>query len=145
MGQFSHSVILFALLFSILGSATKVLPRAYHADPEPEALVEIRNVMLKSRSLTGPRNAPIARRWHGSSQPQEESNSPLAAVKRTLLGMRQLTCDPGYGLCDRESFPLQSPHLSSPSVSLNVPFPQNLGDAVLTVAIMAAAVTTVLA
>ena len=101
-----HSACLVALVTSLLwsiASATDILPRGYHADSELEALVQIRNVILKPRSLDGTRNTPIARRWHGSSAAQEQTSSPLTAVKRTLLGLRQLECDPGYGLCHGES------------------------------------------
>lgn len=86
----------------------KVLPRAQHAAAGSEAFVEIQDVMLGARNIPRARNAAIARRWDETSVPSRDasSESPLALVKRMLLGKRQLTCDPGYGLCNCESLNL---------------------------------------
>ena len=113
---FSHimlyfqQLILSALPAFLFCSATNVLPRAQHAAAEPGALIEIRNVMLGAGNRPSPRNAPIPRSWDRRSVPIRDasSESPLAAIKKTLLHRRQLTCDPGYGLCNGGSLYLQS-------------------------------------
>ena len=107
---YPQQLILSALPAFLFCSATKVLPRAQHAAAEPGALIEIRNVMLGAGIRPNPRNAPIARSWDRGSVPimDASSESPLAAIKKTLLNRRQLTCDPGYGLCNGGSLYLQS-------------------------------------
>ena len=101
-----QQLILFTFSGFLLCSATKVLPRAQHAAAESEAFVEIHNVMLGAQIHPNVRKAAIPRIWDQASAPARyaSSESPLAAIKRTLLGARQsLTCDPGYGLCQGES------------------------------------------
>lgn len=106
---YSQQLILSALPAFLFCSATKVLPRAQHAAAEPGALIEIRNVMLGAGIRPSPRNAPVPRTWDRGSVPimNASSESPLAAIKRTLLNRRRLTCDPGYGLCSGGSLYLQ--------------------------------------
>ena len=107
-----QQLILVAFPGFLLCSATKVLPRAQHAGAESEAFVEIHNVMLRAQIHPSVRNASSPRIWDQASSPARyaSSESPLAAIKRTLLGARQsLTCDPGYGLCHSESLYLQTP------------------------------------
>ena len=107
---YSQQLILSALSAFLVCSATKVLPRAQHAAAEPGALIEIRNVMLGAETRPSHRNAPIPRSWERRSVPIRDasSESPLAAIKNTLLDRRQLTCDAGYGLCGGGSLHLQS-------------------------------------
>ena len=107
---YPQQLILSALPAFLFCSATKVLPRAQHAAAEPGALIEIRNVMLGADIRPNPRNAPIARSWDRGSAPiiDASSEAPLVAIKKTLLNRRQLTCDPGYGLCNGGSLYLQS-------------------------------------
>ena len=106
---YSQQLILSALS-ALLCSATKVLPRAQHAAAEPGALIEIRNVMLGAGIRPSPMNAPISRGWDRRTVPIRDtsSESPLVAIKKTLLNRRQLTCDTGYGLCSGGSLYLQS-------------------------------------
>ena len=84
-----QQLILFAFSLLLLCSATKHRQRAQHTAAESEGFL----------------NAPIPRMWDESSPPVSDtsSESPLAAIKRTLLGARQSSCDPGYALCDGES------------------------------------------
>ena len=107
---YSQQLILSALPAFLFCSATKVLPRAQHAAAEPGALIEIRNVMLEAGIRSSPRNAPIPRSRDRRSVPIRDasSESPLVAIKKTLLHRRQLTCDAGYGLCSGGSLYLQS-------------------------------------
>ena len=95
-----QQLILFAFPAFLASSATKVLPRAAHAAVESEALVEIRNVMVRARNHAGARHAPIHRRWHEASTPVRDARNDVPA----LLGARQtFTCDAGYSECSRES------------------------------------------
>lgn len=98
MGHFQPVILCVALCFWFLCSATNILPRAEHLPVESEALIELRTVMLKSRSEPYAREEPIARKSNQNSKPAQ-SDSKLAAVKRKLLGRQYYTCDAGYGLC----------------------------------------------
>ena len=64
-----------------------------------KAYLEIRNVMLQPRGAQPGVPGLIPRTWDESSRAQSESESPLAKVKRALLGRQSFTCDPGYSLC----------------------------------------------
>ena len=107
---YSQPLFLCALPAFLFCSATQVLPHAQHAAAEPGALIEIRNVMLGAAIHPSPRGAPIPRSWDRRSVPIRDasSESPLVAIKKTLLNRRYLTCDPGYGLCGGGSPYLQS-------------------------------------
>ena len=99
-------LILSAFLPFLLCSTTKILPRAQRAAIESEeAFLEIDNGILRAREYPHPRSVSIPRRWDEFSVPAREgsSESPLAAIKRTLLGTRQSSCDSGYALCHSES------------------------------------------
>ena len=100
-----QQLILSAFPAFLLCSATKVLPGAQHTAAQSEALLQIHNGILRARSYSHARNAPIPRKWDESSIPVSgaSSESPLAAIKRELLGTRQASCDPGYALCDGKS------------------------------------------
>ena len=101
-----QQLLLFAFPAYLSCSATIVLPRAQHAAAESEAFFEIHNVMLRAQNRPSARDAPIPRRYGEAVAPIRDtsSESPLAAIKRTLLGTRQRSCDLGYGLC-RGGFP----------------------------------------
>ena len=88
----------------LLCSSAKVKPRAQQAAAGSEAFWEIHNVMLRAQTYPGARNAQIARPRNEASVPAGGaiSESPFAAIKRTLLGTRGFYCDPGYGLCSCE-------------------------------------------
>lgn len=90
------------LAFTLLCSATKILPRAPHAAVQLPAFVDLHNVMIKPRSDFEPRMVPLPRTKY-AAQPLGKwlgANSSPAKVKRTILGARQVTCDAGYALCD---------------------------------------------
>ena len=94
-------ILLFSLLLRIC-SATRFIPRLNHVAPRSEAFMEIHNVMIKPRHDYDARSVLIPREWDSDSLSPAESQSPFAAVKRTLLGRQSLTCDPGYALCEGE-------------------------------------------
>ena len=110
----SHSLVFPAILaFNVLCSATDVLPRAAHAAPELPAFVELHDVIIGKRDGLDFRNALQPRTIFPASPPQERifANSSSVVTKRTLLGLRQSTCDAGYNLCDGE-LPLANPSIS---------------------------------
>ena len=110
----SHSLVFPTILaFNVLCSATNVLPRAAHAAPELPAFVEPHDVIIEKRDGLDFRNALQPRTIFPASPPQERifANSSSAITKRTLLGLRQSTCDAGYNLCDGQ-LPLANPSIS---------------------------------
>ena len=137
-----HSLVFPAILaFNILCSATNVLPRAAHAAPELPAFVELHDVIIGKRDSLDFRNALQPRTIFPASPPQERifANSSSVITKRTLLGLRQSTCDAGYNLCDGE-LPLANPIISCRLLMIAISKSPN--DAAPTAAATANAATT---
>lgn len=76
-----------------------LLSFGHYAAARTEAFREIHNIMIKPRHDRSLGTVLIPRNWDVDSVAAIESPSPLAVVKRILLGRQGSTCDPGYSLC----------------------------------------------
>ena len=95
--------------FISLGAPTPDSARVQQETVRSTAFLEIHNAMLKAQEVRIIEAAFILRSQGIDSILQTESVSPLAAVKRKLLGRQSLTCDPGYALCPSESRMIMQP------------------------------------
>ena len=97
------SLILLALAPVI--RMTNVVPHAAHSARQSPAYVELHNAILNARTDIRPQG--IHNRLEIPAHPLHERidtpESAAAAVKRTLLGIRQ-SCTAGYGHCYCTSF-----------------------------------------
>ena len=101
--------ILFHLVLSPFSTAQRVLPVAPDAEIQSAAFLELYEVMISPQEgLQKRRAVPHPRKHYAANPPGDYLyiDSSPAMIKRTLLGERQSTCDPGYSLCRRSSFRL---------------------------------------